>query len=91
MLPTRTINLPSGGTAVVKTSMTNRDRIRISGAGKSEDVITMGIRVLLMEYKEKVGKEAVDSFLESTDGSDFTVIVNAAAEVVNGVEDAPKE
>lgn len=91
MVPTKAIELPSGGTAVIKTSMTNRDRIRISGAGKPEDVITMGIRVLLMEYKEKVGKEAIDSFLESTDGSDFTVIVNAATEIVNGVKEAPKE
>lgn len=91
MVPTKTIDLPSGGTAVIKTSVTNRERIRISGAGKSEDIITMGIRVLLVEYKKKVGEGAINSFLESTDGSDFNAVVNTATDVINGVEDAPKE
>ena len=43
-----------------------------------------------MEYNGKTGKEAIDSFLESTNGKDFEAVFNVVSEAINGVSDSPK-
>ena len=91
MFPTKKIKLANDGEAVIRTTLTNRDRIRVSGAGDNEDIILASVRVLLMEYNGKTGKEAIDSFLESTNGEDFKAVFDAVSEVTNGASDSPKE
>lgn len=91
MFPTKKIKLANDGEAVIRTTLTNRDRIRISGAGNNENIILTGVKVLLMEYNGKTGKDAVDSFLESTNGEDFKAVFDVVSEAVNGASDSPKE
>jgi hypothetical protein len=90
MFPTKNIKLSGEGEAVIRTTLTNRDRIRISGAGNNENIILAGVRVLLMEYNGKTGKDAVESFLDSTNGEDFKAVFDVVSKVVNGIEDSPK-
>lgn len=90
MFPTKNIKLSGEGEAVIRTTLTNRDRIRISGAGSNENIILAGVRVLLMEYNGKTGKDAVESFLDSTNGEDFKVVFDVVSEAINGIADSPK-
>ena len=90
MFPTKKIKLANDGEAVIRATLTNRDRIHISGAGDKENIILTGVRILLMEYNGKTCKEAIDSFLESTNGKDFEAVFDVVSETINGISDSPK-
>lgn len=92
MEDTKTIQLPSGGEAVIKTAITNRVR---KGFAKAKDdidlAVDLSIKAVLVKYKEAEGtEEAYEALMDSTSAEDFELI-STEIESVLSPEKSPKE
>lgn len=85
MQDTKTIQLPSGGEAVLRTAITNRTRKEFSKAKDDVDLaIELGIKSVLVRYKDADGAEAAyEALMDSTSGEDFNVISESLQEILD--------
>ena len=85
MQDTKTIQLPSGGEAVLRTAITNRTRKEFAKAKDDVDlVIELGIKAILVRYKDADGPEAAyEALMDSTSGEDFNVISESLQEILD--------
>lgn len=90
-METKTIQLPSGGEATIKTCITNRERARVAEASQKNRLIEELISITMLTYKESSGPEAVKKFFDSTDGRDFTEIADAVSGLFEGSADPKAE
>lgn len=92
MEDTKTIQLPSGGEAILKTAITNRTRKEFAKAKDDVDLaIELGIKAVLVRYKDADGSEAAyEALMDSTSGEDFNLISEQLQEVLDP-QASPKE
>ncbi len=85
MQDTKTIQLPSGGEAVLRTAITNRTRKEFAKAKDDVDLaIELGIKSVLVRYKDADGAEAAyEALMDSTSGEDFNVISESLQEILD--------
>lgn len=85
MQDTKTIQLPSGGEAVLRTAITNRTRKEFAKAKDDVDLaIELGIKSVLVRYKDADGAEAAyEALMDSTSGKDFNVISESLQEILD--------
>ena len=85
MQDTKTIQLPSGGEAVLRTAITNRTRKEFAKAKDDVDLaIELGIKSVLVRYKDADGAEAAyEALMDSTNGEDFNVISESLQEILD--------
>lgn len=85
MQDTKTIQLPSGGEAVLRTAITNRTRKEFAKAKDDVDLaIELGIKSVLVRYKDADGAEAAyKALMDSTSGEDFNVISESLQEILD--------
>jgi hypothetical protein len=85
MQDTKTIQLPSGGEAVLRTAITNRTRKEFAKAKDDVDLaIELGIKAILVRYKDADGPEAAyEALMDSTSGEDFNVISESLQEILD--------
>lgn len=85
MQDTKTIQLPSGGEAVLRTAITNRTRKEFAKAKDDVDLaIELGIKSVLVRYKDADGSEAAyEALMDSTSGEDFNVISESLQEILD--------
>ena len=85
MQDTKTIQLPSGGEAVLRTAITNRTRKECAKAKDDVDLaIELGIKSVLVRYKDADGAEAAyEALMDSTSGEDFNVISESLQEILD--------
>lgn len=85
MQDTKTIQLPSGGEAVLRTAITNRTRKEFAKAKDDVDLaIKLGIKSVLVRYKDADGAEAAyEALMDSTSGEDFNVISESLQEILD--------
>lgn len=92
MEDTKTIQLPSGGEAVLKTAITNRTRKAFAKAKDDVDLaIELSIKAVLLRYKDTEGVDAAyEALMDSTSGEDFELISTEVGEILTP-EKSPKE
>lgn len=85
MQDTKTIQLPSGGEAVLRTAITNRTRKEFAKAKDDIDLaIELGIKAVLLRYKDADGSDAAyEALMDSTSGEDFNVISESLQEILD--------
>ena len=85
MQDTKTIQLPSGGEAVLRTAITNRTRKEFAKAKDDVDLaIELGIKSVLVRYKDADGAEAAyEALMDATSGEDFNVISESLQEILD--------
>ena len=85
MQDTKTIQLPSGGEAVLRTAITNRKRKEFAKAKDDVDLANeLGIKSVLVRYKDADGAEAAyEALMDSTSGEDFNVISESLQEILD--------
>ena len=85
MQDTKTIQLPSGGEAVLRTAITNRTRKEFAKAKDDVDLANeLGIKSVLVRYKDADGAEAAyEALMDSTSGEDFNVISESLQEILD--------
>lgn len=85
MQDTKTVQLPSGGEAVLRTAITNRTRKEFAKAKDDVDLaIELGIKSVLVRYKDADGPEAAyEALMDSTSGEDFNVISESLQEILD--------
>ncbi len=76
MEDTKTIKLPSGGEAILKTTITNRTRKEFAKVRNDIDAaIELGIKSILLKYRDAEGADsAYEALMDSTSGEDFMLI-----------------
>nr|DAS72656.1 MAG TPA: hypothetical protein [Caudoviricetes sp.] len=91
MQDTKTIQLPSGGEAVLRTRVTNRMRLAfVKVKGNEEAAIDLGIKTILINYKGAEGSEAsFEALMESDSFEDFQLISKEIQGVLDP-SDSPK-
>lgn len=92
MQDTKTIQLPSGGEAVLRTAITNRTRKEFAKAKDDIDLaIELGLKAVLLRYKDADGSDAAyEALMDSTSGEDFTLISESLQEILDP-QASPKE
>ncbi len=92
MQDTKTIELPSGGEAVLRTAITNRIRKEFAKAKDDVDLaIELGIKAVLIRYKDADGSDAAyEALMDSTSAEDFNLISEQLQEVLDP-QASPKE
>ena len=92
MQDTKTIELPSGGEAVLRTAITNRIRKEFAKAKDDVDLaIELGIKSVLIRYKDADGSDAAyEALMDSTSAEDFNLISEQLQEVLDP-QASPKE
>ena len=92
MQDTKTIQLPSGGEAVLRTAITNRMRKYFTKAKDDVDLaIELGIKAVLIRYKDADGSDAAyEALMDSTSAEDFNLISEQLQEVLDP-QASPKE
>nr|DAX48432.1 MAG TPA: hypothetical protein [Caudoviricetes sp.] len=92
MQDTKTIQLPSGGEAVLRTAITNRMRKDFTKAKDDVDLaIELGIKAVLVRYKDADGSDAAyEALMDSTSAEDFNLISEQLQEVLDP-QASPKE
>ena len=92
MEDTKTIQLPSGGEAVLKTAITNRTRKAFAKAKDDADLaIELSIKAVLLRYKDAEGADvAYEALMDSTSVEDFELISTEVGEIL-APEKSPKE
>ena len=92
MQDTKTIQLPSGGEAVLRTAITNRMRKDFTKAKDDVDLaIELGIKAVLISYKDADGSDAAyEALMDSTSAEDFNLISEQLQEVLDP-QASPKE
>lgn len=92
MQDTKTIELPSGGEAVLRTAITNRIRKEFAKAKDDVDLaIELGIKAVLIRYKDADGSDAAyEALMDSTSAEDFNLISEQLQEVLDP-KASPKE
>ena len=92
MQDTKTIQLPSGGEAVLRTAITNRMRKDFTKAKDDVDLaIELGIKAVLIRYKDADGSDAAyEALMDSTSVEDFNLISEQLQEVLDP-QASPKE
>jgi hypothetical protein len=92
MQDTKTIQLPSGGEAVLRTAITNRMRKDFTKAKDDVDLaIELGIKAVLIRYKDADGSDAAyEALMDSTSAEDFNLISEQLQEVLDP-QASPKE
>ncbi len=85
MQDTKTIQLPSGGEAVLRTAITNRTRKEFAKAKDDIDLaIELGLKAVLLRYKDADGSDAAyEALMDSTSGEDFTLISESLQEILD--------
>nr|DAF69291.1 MAG TPA: hypothetical protein [Caudoviricetes sp.] len=85
MQDTKTIQLPSGGEAVLRTAITNRTRKEFAKAKDDIDLaIELGLKAVLLRYKDADGSDAAyEALMDSTSGEDFNVISESLQEILD--------
>ena len=85
MQDTKTIQLPSGGEAVLRTAITNRIRKEFAKAKDDVDLaIELGIKAVLIRYKDADGSDAAyEALMDSTSAEDFNLISEQLQEVLD--------
>ena len=85
MQDTKTIQLPSGGEAVLRTAITNRTRKKFAKAKDDIDLaIQLGLKAGLLRYKDADGSDAAyEALMDSTSGEDFTLISESLQEILD--------
>lgn len=92
MQDTKTIQLPSGGEAVLRTAITNRMRKDFTKAKDDVDLaVELGIKAVLIRYKDADGSDAAyEALMDSTSAEDFNLISEQLQEVLDP-QASPKE
>ena len=85
MQDAKTIQLPSGGEAVLRTAITNRTRKEFAKAKDDIDLaIELGLKAVLLRYKDADGSDAAyEALMDSTSGEDFSVISESLQEILD--------
>ena len=85
MQDTKTIQLRSGGEAVLRTAITNRTRKEFAKAKDDIDLaIELGLKAVLLRYKDADGSDAAyEALMDSTSGEDFTLISESLQEILD--------
>lgn len=85
MQDTKTIQLPSGGEAILRTAITNRTRKELAKAKDDIDLaIELGLKAVLLRYKDADGSDAAyEALMDSTSGEDFNVISESSQEILD--------
>jgi len=85
MQDTKTIQLPSGGEAILRTAITNRTRKELAKAKDDIDLaIELGLKAMLLRYKDADGSDAAyEALMDSTSGEDFNVISEFSQEILD--------
>ena len=85
MQDTKTIQLPSGAEAVLRTAITNRTRKEFAKAKDDIDLaIELGLKAVLLRYKDADGSDAAyEALMDSTSGEDFTLISESLQEILD--------
>lgn len=80
------IKLSDNREAEVKTSLTNRERLKLM-SGDVEDkaaVFEAALKIILIKYEGLEGDAAVEALLDSDNGDDFATISEKVGEVLAG-------
>ncbi len=85
MQDAKTIQLPSGGEAILRTAITNRTRKELAKAKDDIDLaIELGLKAVLLRYKDADGSDAAyEALMDSTSSEDFNVISESSQEVLD--------